>query len=220
MCQELTFDVWLGSLATTLAGQSGRAQTLGSESVLSGEPLKTNSREAAMKTCRFEIVVVVACLAATLSCRSAHADEVVTLKATSGRLLHAGLYPSYFVFLKGLDPTAKTAWVNKPYKAVLDIEAGPEKGQSVVIDLVPTTQASPNPEWCDTEGGENFSGGGVTCRPESTSKEQLRYRVRVLRSDDLPKTFAGRTIAEYPNLPGRRENETLGPFEMRILLQE
>ena len=159
-------------------------------------------------------------LAATPLCRSAHSEDVLTLKATSGRLLHAGLYPSYFVFLKGVDAATKTNWVDKPYKAVLDIEEGPEKGQSVVIDLVPTTQASPNPEWCDTEGGEKFSGGGVTCRPDSTSKEQLRYRVRVLRSDDLPKAFAGRKIAEYPNLPGRRENETLGPFEMKILLQE
>jgi hypothetical protein len=208
---------WAPSRPHLLASPEGRK--IWAERVSSGERLKTNSREAAMKTWRLEIVVI-ACLAATLSCRSARADEVVTLKATSGRLLHGGLYPSYFVFLKGLDPTAKTAWVDKPYKAVLDIEAGPEKGQSVVIDLVPTTQASPNPEWCDTEGGEKFSGGGVTCRPESTSKEQLRYRVRVLRSDDLPKTFAGRTIAEYPNLPGRRESETLGPFVMRILLQE
>lgn len=172
-----------------------------------------------MKTSQMSVMAVV-WLAAALSCGSACAEEVVTLKATSGRLLHGGLYPSYFVFLKGVDPGTKTNWVDKPYKAVLDIEEGPEKGQSVVVDLVPTTEASPNPEWCDTEGGEKFAGGGVTCRPGSTSKDQLRYRVRVLRSDDLPKTFAGRTVAEYPNLPGRRENETLGPFEMKILLQE
>ena len=25
---------------------------------------------------------------------------------------------------------------------------------------------------------------------------------------------------EYPNLPGRRENEVLGPFDMHILMQE
>jgi len=172
-----------------------------------------------MKIARFVIPAVVA-LCATTWCGPTSADEVITLKATSGRLLHAGLYPSYFVFLKGLDPATKTAWIDKPHKAVLDIEDGPEKGQSVVIDLVPTTAASPNPEWCDTEGGEKFSGGGVTCRPDSTSKEQLRFRVRVLRADDLPRIFASRTVAEYPNLPGRRENETLGPFEMRILLQE
>ena len=173
-----------------------------------------------MKTLHFGGVAVAVWLAASLSSPTASAEEVTTLQATSGRLLHAGLYPSYFVFLKGLDPTTKVEWIDKPYRAILDIEAGPEKGQSVVIDLVPTTQASPNPEWCDTEGGEKFSGGGVTCRPGSAAKEQLRFRVRVLRSDDLPKAFAGRTIAEYPNLPGRRENETLGPFEMRILLRE
>jgi hypothetical protein len=155
-----------------------------------------------------------------LWCFPVHAEEVLTSKATSGRLLHAGLYPAYFVFLKGVDQSTKTTWIDKPYKAVLDIEAGPEKGKSVVVDLVPTTDASPNPEWCDTEGGEKFSGGGVTCRPGSTAKDQLRFRVRVLRTDDLPKTFAGRTVAEYSNLPGRRENETLGPFEMKILLSE
>jgi hypothetical protein len=44
--------------------------------------------------------------------------------------------------------------------------------------------------------------------------------VRVLRADDLPKVFAGRTVAEHPNLPGRRENEKLGPFDMKILLKE
>jgi len=173
-----------------------------------------------MKTLHFGGVVAVVWLAASLPCPTARGEEIITLKASSGRLLHAGLYPAYFVFLKGLDPATKTEWVDKPYRAILDIEAGPEKGQSVVIDLVPTTQASPNPEWCDTEGGEKFSGGGVTCRPGSPAKEQLRFRVRVLRSDDLPKAFAGRTIAEYPNLPGRRENESLGPLEMRIVLRE
>jgi hypothetical protein len=171
-----------------------------------------------MKTGRFGIAAGFGLWA--LMCVSAHAEEILSLNATSGLLLHGGLYPSYFVFLKGLDPTTKTNWVDKPYKAVLDIKAGPENGQSVVVELVPTTPASPNPEWCETEGGEKFSGGGVSCKPGSASKEQMRFRVRVRRAEDLPKAFAGRTIAEHPNLPGRRENETLGPFEMKILLQE
>jgi hypothetical protein len=173
-----------------------------------------------MATTRFRAATVFGLVAALLAL-SADAAEILTLKTTSGRLLHAGLYPSYVVFLKGLDaPTIRTDWVDKPYRAVLDIKGGPEKGQSVVIELVPTTAASPNPEWCDTEGGEKFSGGGITCKPGSTSKDQLRFRVRVLRADDLPKAFAPRTVAEYPNLPGRREDEILGPFEMQILLQE
>jgi hypothetical protein len=157
-----------------------------------------------------------------LNAASANAAEVLTLKAASGRFLLAGFYPSYMVFLNGLDPAMKidTAWVDKPYKAVLDIKEGPEKGQSVVLELVPSTAASPNPQWCATEGGEKFTGGGLTCLPGSTAKDQLRFRVRALYADALPAAFAGRKVAEHPNLPGRRENEVLGPFEMHILLQE
>ena len=149
------------------------------------------------------------------------AAEIVTLEARSGRLLHSGLYPAYYVFLNGMDPaTTRANWIDKPYKAVLDIKEGPEKGESVVLELVPTTEASPNPEWCDTEGGDQFGGGGVTCKPGSMSKDQLRLRVRVLRADDLPKTFSDRKVAEYPNLPGRRENEILGPLRMQILMSD
>jgi len=152
---------------------------------------------------------------------SAEAADTLTLKATSGEFLMAGFYPSYMLLIKGLDPaTTKTDWIDKPYRAVLDILDGPEKGQSVVLDLVPTSQASPNPQWCSTEGGGKFTGSGITCLPGSTAKDQLRFRVRALYANDLPPSFAGRKIAEYPNLPGRREHEVLGPFEIHILLQE
>jgi hypothetical protein len=160
-------------------------------------------------------------LLAGLVAMSADAADILELKATSGQFLLAGFYPSYIVFLKGLDPaTTKTDWVDKPYRAVLDIKDGPEKGQSVAVELVPTTQASPNPQWCSTEGGEKFKGGGLTCLPGSTAKDQLRFRVRALYADGLPATFPGRKVAEYPNLPGRRENEVLGPFDMHILMKE
>ena len=152
---------------------------------------------------------------------SADAADILTLRAASGQFLLAGFYPAYVVFLKGLDPaTIKTEWVDKPYKAVLDITEGPEKGQSVAVELVPTTAASPNPQWCSTEGGEKFTGGGLTCVPGSAAKDQLRFRVRALYADGLPAAFSGRKVAEYPNLPGRRENEVLGPFDMHILMQE
>jgi hypothetical protein len=152
---------------------------------------------------------------------SADAADILTLHATSGQFLLAGFYPAYVVFLKGLDPAAtKTEWVDKPYKAVLDIREGPEKGQSVAVELVPTTAASPNPQWCSTEGGEKFTGGGLTCVPGSAAKDQLRFRVRALYADGLPTAFSGRKVAEYPNLPGRRENEVLGSFDMHILVQE
>ena len=152
---------------------------------------------------------------------SADAADILTLHATSGQFLEAGFYPSYVVFLKGLDPAMiKTEWVDKPHKAVLDIKAGPEQGQSVALELEPTTAASPNPQCCSTEGGEKFGGGGLTCLPGSTARDQLRFRVRALYADSLPATFSGRKVAEYPHLPGRRENEVLGPFDMLILLHK
>ena len=160
-------------------------------------------------------------LLATLIATSAGAADVLTLKATSGQFLMAGFYPSYILLLKGLDPgTVKTDWVDKPYKGVLDIMDGPEKGQSVVVELVPTSQASPNPQWCTTEGGQKFAGSGLTCLSGATAKDQLRFRVKALYAGDLPAIFGSRKVAEYPNLPGRREHEVLGPFEMHILLQE
>jgi hypothetical protein len=56
---------------------------------------------------------------------SADAADILTLRAASGQFLLAGFYPAYVVFLKGLDPaTTKTEWVDKPYKAVLDITEG------------------------------------------------------------------------------------------------
>jgi hypothetical protein len=157
----------------------------------------------------------------SLFAMSAEAADILTLHATSGQFLEAGFYPSYVVFLKGLDPgTIKTEWVDKPYKAVLDIKAGPEQGQSVALEVEPATAASPNPQWCSTEGGEKFGGSGLTCLPGSTAKDQLRFRVRTLYADGLPAAFSGRKVAEYPHLPGRRENEVLGPFDMLILLHE
>ena len=75
----------------------------------------------------------------------------------------------------------------------------------MAVELVPTTAASPNPQWCSTEGGEKFTGGGLTCVPGSAAKDQLRFRVRALYADGLPTVFSGRKVAEYPNLPGRRD---------------
>ncbi len=173
-----------------------------------------------MKLRKLSAVAAASLLAASIA-PSARAEDVMTLHATSGELLHGGVYPADYLFLRGLDPAStQVNWVDKPYKAVLDIEEGPEKGQSVVVSLVPTTAAVPNPEWCDTEGGTKLTGGGVTCKPGEPSKKQLRYLVRVMRADDLPKAFAGRNVAEYPNLPGRREGESLGRFQMKIALQE
>jgi hypothetical protein len=56
--------------------------------------------------------------------------------------------------------------------------------------------------------------------PGPAPKDQLRFRVEAFYADGLPAALAGRKVAEYPNLPRRRENEVLGPFDMHVLMQE
>ena len=154
----------------------------------------------------------------------AYAD-VVTLKASDGRFkIQGGFYPNYMVFLKGLDPSAiETAWVDKEYYAVLDVHEGPEAGQSVIMTLKKSTDRSPQPEWCKTEGGEEFEGKGITCLSNSEGfTEQLRFKVKVKYADSeaaLPDELKGRNWAEYPELPGRREFEELGKFDLHIVLE-
>ena len=147
----------------------------------------------------------------------ASSAEVVTYKATGGRFLLAGFYPSYVLFLLGLDANTKTAWVDKKYWGVIDLKDGPEAGKSVVVELEPTSANSPNPQWCRTEGGANFAGRGITCLAGDPGTEQLRFRVRAWGKAELPAAFAGRDVVEYPNLPGRRESEVLGAFEFHVL---
>ena len=150
------------------------------------------------------------------------AAEILTLKATEGRF-KVTFYPDYFLFLKGLDPsTIETKWVDKEYYAVLDVHAGPEAGQSVIFTLKMTTDRSPQPEWCKTEGGENFQGLGITClRAPYDFTEQLRFKVTAKYAHSaahLPAELQDRTWAEYPDMPGRREAEVLGSFDLHIVL--
>ena len=152
------------------------------------------------------------------------AAEILTLKATDGRFkIQGGFYPNYLVFLKGLDPsTIKTGWVDKEYYAVLDVHEGPEAGQSAIMTLKKTSDRSPQPEWCKTEGGENFKWKGITCLKNAEGlTEQLRFKVKVKWPDSaaaLPAELQDRTWAEYPELPGRREFEELGAFDLHIVL--
>lgn len=147
------------------------------------------------------------------------AGEMVQ-KPTSGRFLQAAFYPDYLIFMKGLDPAeTKTAWVEKPLMAILDILEGPEAGKSVIVEINASTDSSPNPQWCRTEGGEQFTGRGITCLAGDPGTEQLRYRVRVHYADALPAQFSDRDVVEYPNLPGRREKESLGAFELHIITE-
>ena len=51
--------------------------------------------------------------------------------------------------------------------------------------------------------------------------EQLRFKVTAKYADSaahLPAEFRDRTWAEYPDMPGRRESEVLGPFDLHIVL--
>mgnify|MGYP001158468469 FL=1 len=171
---------------------------------------------------RFNIIAVIAFLSAFSAIPVVVAD-VLTLNATEGRF-KVTFYPDYFLFLKGIDAsTIETAWVDKEYYAVLDMHEGPEKGQSVIVTLKKTSDRSPQPEWCKTEGGENFSGLGITCLKGAEGfTDQLRFKVTAKYADSaakLPTQLQDRVWAEYPEMPGRREFEVLGPFDMHIVLE-
>ncbi len=149
--------------------------------------------------------------------------DVMTVKGEEARLYFAGLYPAYILFLKGGIPEdSEDAWVDQPYWAVLDVHGGPEAGQSVILRLSTTSASSPQPEWCVTEGAEEFGGHGPACINSDAPKSmnQLRFKVRVQYAnvaDQLPAEFQDRTWAEYPDLPGRRESEVFGPAELHII---
>ncbi len=167
----------------------------------------------------FGVVAIAGAVLGMLAVSGACAGEGVQ-KASSGRFLQAAFYPEYLIFMKGLDPSqTDTAWVKKPTMAMLDILDGPEAGKSVVVEINPSTDSSPNPQWCRTEGGENFTGRGITCLAGDPGTEQLRYRVRAQYADQLPEQFSDRDVVEYPNLPGRREKETLGAFELHVIVE-
>ena len=167
-------------------------------------------------------VAVLVALFAAFSSVPVSAAEILTLKAVEGRF-KVTFYPDYFLFLKGLDPsTIKTKWVDKEYYAVLDMHAGPEAGKSVIVTLKTTTDRSPQPEWCKTEGGDTFEGLGITClKAPADFTEQLRFKVTAKYADSaasLPAELRDRTWVEYPDMPGRRESEVLGPFDLHIVL--
>ena len=171
-----------------------------------------------MSKWKFGVAAIAGAVLGMLAVSFASAGEGVQ-KASSGRFLQAAFYPEYLIFMKGLDPSrTDTAWVDKPTMAVLDILDGPEAGKSVVVELNPSTDSSPNPQWCRTEGGENFTGRGITCLAGDSGTEQLRYRVTAQYADQLPQQFSDRDVVEYPNLPGRRAQETLGAFELHIIV--
>ncbi len=156
-----------------------------------------------------------------LGAAAASAGEVMTITAEKARLYFGGLYPFYSLFLKGIPDDLEDAWVEKAHYAVLDVGGGPEEGQSVVMILTLSSDASPQPEWCVTEGAGEFGGHGPTCINTDAPKSmnQLRFKVRAQYADaasELPAEFQDRVWAEYPELPGRRESEVFGPVDLHI----
>ena len=151
----------------------------------------------------------------------ANAGETMTITAEKARFYFGGLYPFYSLYLKGIPDDLEAGWVETPHYAVLDVHGGPEEGQSAILILTTTSAASPQPEWCVTEGAGEFGGHGPTCinTDDPRSMNQLRFKVRAQYADaasELPAEFQDRVWAEYPELPGRRESEVFGPVDLHI----
>ena len=81
-------------------------------------------------------------------------------------LYFAGLYPSYLLYLQGDIPeNTKDSWVDKEYWAVLEIDKSSKNhagGMPSCFKLKKTSKASPQPEWCVTQGGDKLGRKG-TC---------------------------------------------------------
>ena len=159
---------------------------------------------------------------AALATGGATAEDVTTITAEQARLYFGGLYPNYSLFLKGVPEDLADNWIDQEYYAVLDVRGGPEDGMSTIMKVKATSAASPQPEWCVTEGGSDFGGHGPVCIKTDDPKamNQIRFKVKVQYSNvagDLPTDFQSRTWAEYPELPGRRESEVFGPVDLHII---
>ena len=111
---------------------------------------------------RFARHAAAAAVAAAMGFGPANAAEITTIAAEKARFYFGGLYPAYSLFLKGIPDGLEDGWVDRPYYAVLDVHGGPEEGQSAILILTVSSDASPQPEWCVTEGAGEFGGHGPT----------------------------------------------------------
>ena len=135
--------------------------------------------------------------------KASYSGEEMLLEASSGRLVQAAMYPIYVVFLKGEKLSNQSdQWVDKEYWASLDILEGKDKGKSVLFKLHVNSEASPQPEWCQSSDGEKYVGRGITCLNDKKTKEELRFKVNIQWAEDAPKIFKDRTFSEHPNVPG------------------
>ena len=172
---------------------------------------------------RFARHAAAAAVAAAMGFGPANAAEITTIAAEKARFYFGGLYPAYSLFLKGIPDSLEDGWVDRPRYAVLDVHGGPEEGQSAILILTVSSDASPQPEWCVTEGTGEFGGHGPTCinTDEPKAMNQLRFKVRAQYADaaaELPPELRDRVWAEYPELPGRREAEVFGPVDLHIVM--
>ena len=142
--------------------------------------------------------------------------EVIINSDAGGRLIQAAMYPIYVIFLKGGDTELQEDnWVDKDYWASLDILEGKDKGKSVLFKLHPTREASIQPEWCFTAGGEKYDGKGITCLKDGVRKE-LRFKANIQWAIDAPEFFKDKNFAEHPDVPGNGGQELLDKVRLVI----
>ena len=143
-------------------------------------------------------------------------NEIIINSDEGGRLIQAAMYPIYVIFLKGGDTELqKDNWVDKDYWASLDILEGEDKGQSVLFKLHPTREASIQPEWCFTAGGDKYDGKGITCLKDGLRKE-LRFKANIQWAEDAPEVFKDRNFSEHPDVPGNGGQELLDKVRLVI----
>tara|TARA_Y100001970_G_scaffold294285_1_gene449779 strand:+ start:7006 stop:7590 length:585 start_codon:yes stop_codon:yes gene_type:complete len=167
-----------------------------------------------------------------------YSGEIVTIKAHEARLYFGGLFPSYIFYMQGGIPVdTASAWVDKEYWAVLEIDDNSKVhgGEATIFKLKRSSKASPQPEWCVTEGGAEFAGKGPACLKtpaDPKSMNQLRFKVKVQYSEtaeNLPKEFQNKNWVQYEvgydddgvalnKLPGRLAppDHTFGPVTLYI----
>ena len=90
-----------------------------------------------------------------------------------------------------------------------------DKGKSVLFKLHPTREASIQPEWCFTAGGNKYGGKGITCLKDGVRKE-LRFKANIQWSVDAPEVFKDRNFSEHPDIPGDGGQELLDKARLVI----
>ena len=141
------------------------------------------------------------------------------IKAKQSMLYFAGLYPNYLLYLQGDIPNnTKDSWVDKDYWAVLEIDKSSKNhgGEAVILKLKKTTSASPQPEWCVTQGGDKWDGKGPACLKTDKPKKRRPRDSRTneggalsLWSPPVPRPDKRRTSDTLALLcPGARRSPT------------